>query len=209
MSYAEDRGSGNKTLFIVLGVVGGLLLLVLLVCGGLAFFAVRSVQPFMNKAMQMAEDMTQGMMAAQAFLDNIRSDQLDDAYNATTDAFQKRMDREAFDELVHRHPALRQPGALDNTNMNNPNPKAPFPVLTTQNYRCRLVGADGKAVDVQLTVVKEGAVFKVDKFTVKAGGPENGQAMPGTSKDRSTTREKPGGTKPKEPVKKNSVDEDF
>jgi hypothetical protein len=209
MSYAEDRGSGNKTLFIVLGVVGGLLLLVVLVCGGLAFFAVSTVKPFMNKAMEMAEDMNQGMAAAQAFLENIRSDRLDDAYKATTAAFQKRMDREAFEDLVHQYPTLRQPGALENTNMNNSNPKAPFPVLTTQNYRSRLVGADGKAVELLLTVVKEDTGFKVDKFTVKAAGPENGQTIPGPSKDRSTPREKPGASKPKEAVKKASPDEDF
>jgi hypothetical protein len=207
MSFAEDRGSGNKTLLIVFGILGGVLLLALLVCGGLAFFAVRTIGPVMNKTMQMVEDMTQGMAAAQTFLENIRSDQLDDAYTATTDAFQKRMDRQAFEDLVHRYPALQQPGTLETPNMNNPNPQTPFPVLTTQNYRSRITAADGKEVEVQLTVVKEGTTFKVDKFTVRPLEPSTGQGVPGTSKDPRPSGEKPGETKPKEPAKKTPADD--
>jgi hypothetical protein len=207
MSYAEDRSSGNKTLLIVFGIIGGVLVLAILVCGGLAFFAIKTAGPAFQKGMQMFEDMAQGTATAQAFIENIRADRLEDAYKSTTDAFQKRMSQKAFEELVHQYPALRQVGTFDNPNLNNPNPQTPFPVLTTQIYGYGIRTSDGKEVEARLTMVKEDTGFKVDQFTVEVLEPDKGQGAPTTSKAPRSTQEKAEEKNPKASPKKNPPDE--
>ena len=52
----EERASSNKSLWIVLGIVGGIVLVMLLVCGGLAFVVMRGATQVVQKLQeQMAE----------------------------------------------------------------------------------------------------------------------------------------------------------
>jgi dipeptidyl aminopeptidase/acylaminoacyl peptidase len=52
----EERPSSNKSLWIVLGIVGGIVLVMLLVCGGLAVVVIRGMTQFaQNFQQQMAE----------------------------------------------------------------------------------------------------------------------------------------------------------
>src|SRR5262245_26634621 len=108
MSYERERESSDKTLLIVLSIIGGVLLLGLVICGGLAFYAVQTFGTIAEKTMKGFEDMVESMAAANDFLENIKADRLDAAYQATTERYRQQVNREAFGELVKQHPPLQK-----------------------------------------------------------------------------------------------------
>src|SRR4051794_20790868 len=112
MSEHEDRPSGNRTLRIVLGVLGGATALGLLFCCGLSFWVYRMVTPAIQEGMQVLENTVQSLSAAHAFLEALRSNRLEEAYQATTEPFRTHLSRQALDELVRGHPALQQAGPI-------------------------------------------------------------------------------------------------
>src|SRR5207244_480645 len=103
-SEPRDR-SDNKTLLIV-GIVAGVVLVVVLACGGLAYLVVvgiRGMSQAMSSAMQQFADIQNAMGVAQSFLDDLTQGQLDEAYAQTTKAYQQRVSREQFQALLAKH----------------------------------------------------------------------------------------------------------
>ena len=91
-------GSSKKTLKIVLAIIGGSVLLVVLACGGLAYWATG-----------MMADLQKAQAGADAFLDKIATGKVDEAYLSTSTAFQDHATPEGFRETIQRYPALARP----------------------------------------------------------------------------------------------------
>jgi hypothetical protein len=175
MSYGEGReSSGSNTVVIVLAIIGGIVLGIVLVCGGLVYFVVQRMAPAINQVMQTVGDVQKGKAAAEAFIEDIQSNRLDAAYDATTAGFQSRMSRKEFEELIRKHPELKDPSIVrkqalraifEDNRARKPN-VADIPSFETVPYTCDFESAEGEPMELSLTVTKQGDVFKVDQFTV-------------------------------------------
>ena len=184
----EDRpprkrpsSDGGGTAVKVLAVIGAVLLGVALVCGGiiayLVYVANQARQEMMQQlnqqmdkmreeqAKQQAEaaqtDRGQASKFADSFLREIRDNQLDTAYQATTADYQKRVSRKDFEALVARSAGLKwfAPGFEAGPNE---------PVAGNRFVFRFTAPADGKIWHPSLTVVKDGLNWKVDD--INGGG---------------------------------------
>jgi hypothetical protein len=105
MRDEHDSGSTN-TVLIVIGVVVGALLLVVLACGALSFFAFRAVSNAAGPVMQAAVEVQDAEGAAQMFLNTLQFGQVDVAYNSTTPAFRAKQTLPEFQKFVDQNPLL-------------------------------------------------------------------------------------------------------
>jgi len=101
------RKSSNRTLFIVLGVVGGVLLILVMGCAGLAYWGVLSLAGF--------SDLT---TEADRFLNDLKNGQVDAAYARTTRQFQARQTQAQFQDFVKQYPALTMQSSRTYTGVN-------------------------------------------------------------------------------------------
>jgi hypothetical protein len=170
MSYAEETpSSGNKTLLIVVGVVGGVLIVALLICAGVVYLmvnAARQAAQAMKPMMEMMQDIQKAPGVADAFLADIRAGRLDAAYRSTTEAFKKRMSEKEFTELIEKHPAFKESAELVNMDTNQAGKQAqPFP--STYRFRYTAASKDDKnRIEFTVTVDKENEQLKVDQLQV-------------------------------------------
>jgi hypothetical protein len=196
MSYDDSRGSGSgcSTTVVVVGIIGAVILGIVLVCGGVAYYTIRSVAPSINAAVQMVQDIQKSQQAAYAFLEDIHADRLDDAYERTTPAFQTRVTRKNFDELVRRYPVLQRHD-FKKTELHTEIPEVrpepgqipPIPDVSSMPYTLQLENPDGESIELTLVVVKQGDSFKVDKFEV---GPPAPKTKPSPRQRRGSTSAK-------------------
>src|ERR1700675_2451682 len=113
MSYGEGReSSGSNTVVIVLAIIGGIVLGIVLVCGGLAYFVIQRMAPAIDKIVQTVGDAQKGKAPAETFIEDIQSNRLDAAYDGTTAGFQSRMSRKEFEELIRKHPDVKDPSIV-------------------------------------------------------------------------------------------------
>src|SRR5262245_56796168 len=160
MSNEPREGSGSNTVLIV-SIVGGIVLVVALGCGGLIYVVVvgkRTMSQAVSSAMQMAMDVQNAMAAAQSFVDDLTQGQLDAAYAQTTRAYQERVSREQFGELIAKHPAFKK-GTHDLAPPNNFN-------TATVRFTSTVTGPDGATATCTLQLKKEDEQWKVDRFSV-------------------------------------------
>ena len=164
----------NNTAVKIIAIIGGVVVVVVLTCGIVVYFGFKMVKETVGKTMETLEAMSQDVMQSQAvadsFLTEIQTDNLDGAYESTTEAFKKRMPRKDFDDLVKKHPALKEPAT--NMGMDSNTPMAPptSPQALPNNYRYKFhaQSKDGKdSIDITIAVNKEGGAMKVDKLTIK------------------------------------------
>src|SRR5262245_41338906 len=87
---------GNKTLVIVLCVAGAGALLVVLSCAGLVYLGSQAFA-----------ELPKVQSAADRFLGEINAGRVEAAYNSTAPAFQAKVGRKEFQDLVEKFPALR------------------------------------------------------------------------------------------------------
>src|SRR5882672_10371016 len=127
-----SEGGSDNTAVKIIAIIGGVVVVIVLSCGVLFYFGIKAMKEMagefketVNKAMETAEamaaDMQQSQAAADKFLTEIQTNNLEEAYQSTTETFKKRMSRKEFDELVKKHPALTEPP----TNM-GPDPTTPM-----------------------------------------------------------------------------------
>jgi hypothetical protein len=170
--HYDNGGSGNRTAIMIIGIVGGVVLVFLLVCGGLGYLFIHAmketIQPMMENFEQMANDMQQSQAAANDFLENIRANRLEEAYQSTTESFKKRVSRKGFEELVQKHPELKQQDVFPQFDVNqNPSQPPTQPFSGPYRYRYSVQGKDGKEpLEFKITVAKENGTLKVDQLTV-------------------------------------------
>lgn len=163
MSQSESSSS-NRTFIIILAIVGTFVVLGLAVCAGAIYLAAQGFNQAMKPVKEMIQDVQQAPSVAESFLNDLRNNRMEAAYEATTDAFKKRMTQKQLQELVEKHPALKESADLQNMDMNQPAGQT-FPGVYRFRYSAR--SKDGKdQVEVDVAVAKENGELKVDDFKV-------------------------------------------
>ena len=158
MSAEYNRGdSSNKTVLIVLAIVGGVLVLCILGCLGLFYLGMRTVQQVAASAKQMMEEAQAAQVVAERFLADLGDGQVDFAYKETTQQFQARQTLEQFRAFVDRNPLLKKRTSSNVwAQSNTPN------LVTFQAS----ISTTGGQLNCTIHVAKEGDVWKVDRFTI-------------------------------------------
>ena len=169
----RSSSSGNKDLLLVLGIVGGVLLLIALVCGGLGiyvFYTVRKAATQMQQSIaanvekiQQEQQRSEGAREfAQSFLQDLKDNEAEAAYKDTSANYQKKMSLEKFKALVkQRAKVIEQQLRLQpdpNTNPYGPNTVYRF----TETI---LIHGEG-TYNLVIAVIKEGSQWKVDQFSI-------------------------------------------
>src|SRR5262245_51217529 len=103
---AADGGSGpgegslrirrKSRVGLIVGLIAGAVILVLLTCGGIAFWFFRGL----HEEIPVAEE------TAKTFLRHLRNDRIAEAYAETTRGFQANTNEERFREFLKKFPAL-------------------------------------------------------------------------------------------------------
>jgi hypothetical protein len=169
----RSSSSGNKDLVQVLGIIGGVLLLIALVCGGVGFYVFYTVRKAASKMqesiaanvekMQQEQQRTEAARElAQSFVDDLKDNQATVAYEATSANYQKKMSLEKFKALVkQRAKVIEQQLHLQpdpNTNPFGPNTVYRF----TETI---LIHGEG-SFNLVIAVISEGNQWKVDQFSI-------------------------------------------
>jgi hypothetical protein len=159
MNRFEKRDNTTQVVLIVMGSVLGVVLVTILVCGGLAFFAVVKASNAAAPQIQAAGERMAADAAVQVFLNELSVGQVEAAYESTTPAFRARQSLAQFKKFVDRNPMLTkfttaEPAPLDN---------APGAQQLTLHYT---LNGDKAPLNVTVQVVKDGEQWKVDSVGV-------------------------------------------
>ena len=169
---STEPRSNNKSTIVVVSIVAGIVLVVVLACGGLIYLAAIGMRGFsqaMSSAMQMGIDVQTSMATAQSFLDDIAAGRLDEAFAETSEGYQAKVSREQFQELVDNHPTLKKAvAAMTGNNFNN----------NTARLTFTMTNPEGANTTCAVQMVKEGDEWKVDRFTIG----DDGEGKPGAKK---------------------------
>jgi hypothetical protein len=156
MDTNGTQRSSNRTLYIVPGVVGGVLLLGCLGCVGLLGLGWYTARQAVEKASQQLG----AERAAEVFLADLSSGNAALAYQRTSAAFQGRRSLEQFRDFINQHPALqnqRPPFSIANTVQGTP---SGVTVSTT------ITDSQGMVIRATIELVQERGQWKVDRFTI-------------------------------------------
>ncbi|HLW64920.1 MAG TPA: hypothetical protein VKS79_06325 [Gemmataceae bacterium] len=167
--------SGNKDLLLVFGIIGGVLLVVVLVCGGIGFYVIYSIrkaasqmqQSVLAKVEQVEKEQQRTEAArefGQSFLQDLKNGETDTAYDNTSANYQKKTSLEKFKALVkQRQRVIEQQVTLQpDPNMN--------PLGPNSIYRFKemiLIHGEG-FYNLVIAVTTEGDNWKVDQFSMTA-----------------------------------------
>ena len=157
-SYPEEqKSSSNKTVIIVVSIVAGVILLLALVCGGVVYLIVKTVQPAMAQMTQVFADMAAAAMVSEQFLTHLTADQPDAAYELMSEKYKKTKSLKEFKDMLAKHPAI-----LNGTVNSQPSGQ---PGGTTMTIPFTLTGPKG-TVSGTLHLIKEGEAWKVDQISL-------------------------------------------
>jgi uncharacterized protein YneF (UPF0154 family) len=163
-NYPQDeKSSSSKTVIIIVSIIAGVVLLIVAVCGGLAYFAVqtiqKTVQPAIAQMQPVVQDLQNSTQTAQSFVTDVSQGQLDEAYELTSAHFKKTMSAKGFKDFVAKHPEL------NNSTISAMNPSQGGAPMTQMTIPFTLAGPKGP-VNGTLRVIKENDAWKVDQFTI-------------------------------------------
>jgi hypothetical protein len=182
---ASGGGSGNT--WLILGVIGGVILLVVAGCAGVVIWTV-------NKAGEGFNEMMAAVVAqstAEQWMEDLKGGNTKLAYDATSTGFKSKQSQQQFEQFVARNPTLTKhtfrtpnfdPGQasdgkpivikyrLHTSDLGEdewdeddeefrPKPKPP-------KVKGAKKGPSVPEIDVTITLVKEGGVWKVDAITI-------------------------------------------
>jgi hypothetical protein len=156
MSTEPEPKKSNKTLLIV-SIVAGVVLVIVLVCGGVGYFAIQAISKVASSAMEMVQDVQSGRVAGEDFLSDVANDRLEAAYGRMTAAYQKGRSLDEFRKLIDQSPVLKTHTSRTQSGITVTPPK-----VVIQATLNRPTGASA----CTLQVIKEGEQWKVDQFTV-------------------------------------------
>jgi hypothetical protein len=172
--YRLPPRENKSSLWLILGIVGGLVLVLVLICGGVIYVVSNAIRGTaeairdagqqiaqLDKAHREQEALLHAQQTALEFLDNCVAGRTQAAYQATTAAFQKRLTLAAFTDLLAKHPAANK-GPL--------NPIDVQPVGGAQQYRLSTQTPAGAPIDFTVTMAREADNWKVDELAID--GPE-------------------------------------
>ena len=192
-SRRDEPAPGGNTAVKVIGIIGGVLVVLFLVCGGLAYYVFWSTKKAVNEVGQdmakradkmqeetrlqadkMAEenrlrqkelensDKQVSLRAAEAFVQELRGRRTDAAYDLTTVAYQQRVTREEFAELLERFKDELGTGVPLSADIFAPEKGPSF------SYKKTLLKPVGRGfLEMLVTMVKVGTSWKVDQFTIE------------------------------------------
>ncbi|MHB1426522.1 MAG: hypothetical protein ACYC3I_25455 [Gemmataceae bacterium] len=153
MGSARDSSTFPiKTLLIVLGIVGVVLLMIVLGCGGLIYLMVTKFVP-QFQAVQTSAD---------AFVQDIHAGQLQSAYGRTSASFQARQTFPQFQALVTQYPALSTYTSLTCSGVHISSTTG---AGTQGIVRYTAVGPKN-SLSFTLILVEQNGQWRVDSFTV-------------------------------------------
>jgi hypothetical protein len=182
-SYRREQRPDNSSTWLILGIVGGALLLLLLICGGILYMwlnLVRSgtemiretetqffqqVHKMQQQAQEQQEQLrrqqqeaAQSQAVARAFLGDGLAGRINAAYGVTTAGFKKGTTAEQLTALFTKHPLANQKDPFANP--------AVLVTVGDHHYRYSAPMPDGAWLDFTVTVVREGDGWKVDHLSV-------------------------------------------
>jgi hypothetical protein len=152
----EPSKSSNKALIIV-GIAAGVIVVVVLVCGGIAYLGIQAFSKVASSAMEMVQDLQSAQSAGEQFLADIAANRLDVAYEATTTTYQKGRSLEEFRKLIDQSPALKEHTSRTIQGVNATPPKITLHVT---------LNGPERSSTCTLQLIKEGDKWKVDQFTL-------------------------------------------
>lgn len=161
MSRRQRRDNSTSTVLIILAVVGGVGLMVVLACGGFAFFMAREVSSGFEEAMKEMEAF-EPEIEAESFVELLGEGNIDEAYNSTSQNFRRTQTREQFQAFVNRYPLLRNHEMVEGESVK------PAPGPNQATVTVTVTGQKPGQAPLKGTVrlVREGEDWKVDSFTV-------------------------------------------
>lgn len=178
----EPPASGGNTAVKIIGIIGGVLVVLFLVCGGLVYYVFYSTKKAVNEVGQdvakrvdkMAEeararekelensDKSVSHRAAEAFVQELKGRRTDAAYDLTTAAYQKRVTREEFATLLEQYKDQVGTGVPFTKDFGAPD------MGTSYSYKKTLHNLKGGGfLEMLVTMVKVGTAWKVDQFTIE------------------------------------------
>jgi hypothetical protein len=134
--------------------VGALLLTLILVCGGVAFFGFRAAKDMFNQ-------ISSATGTAESFLNQIQAGHLPAAYRVTSQTYQASHTQQQFEKFVAQFPILtehtnRTAGSFNMMKMNG-----------IDQFRIQYtLTAPNNGLTCTLTLVEENGAWMVDSFTV-------------------------------------------
>src|SRR5262245_7471665 len=150
-------GSATKIVLIIVGVVGGVLVLCVLGCIGIFYLGMRTVKDLGEKAMERIELEQAARVVAEAFLMDLCDGKVDAAYTQTTAAFKTRLTLQELKDLVEKNPTFKK---RSNSWVFAQNPTPDLVVFQGT------INSPQGSVNCTIHVVKEGNVWKVDRFSI-------------------------------------------
>ncbi len=157
MSEEASGRSSTNVVLIVIAVIVGVLLLVVLACAGLGFFAFRAANQVVGPAIQQAAELNEANTVAETFLRQLAGGQIDAAYRSTTPDFQAAQTPKQLQNLVDQHPSLAQHTSIEFVSDQNAG-------AGRISIHYTMVGKAGTEVTVKL--VKDNGQWKIDGLAV-------------------------------------------
>jgi hypothetical protein len=160
MHARREEDTTVRTVLIILGVVGGIVLLIVLTCAGIVYYWTRSVTGLVSSVAKTVTDMQAAHQVGESFLADLGQGRIDVAYAATTADFRKGQTKEQLRQYVDGFPLLKQPTTRWLTLTQTAGTLVTFEVSLTGQK-------PGEALHGSIRLAKEGDTWKVDHFSLQ------------------------------------------
>jgi hypothetical protein len=183
---SEPSNDGGNTAVKIVAIIGGIVLLFALICGGLVGYGIWSARKAADEASRefaktadkqldkMAEeqrlrekeressDRAVSLRAAEAFSQELKGRRVDAAYALTTVEYQRRVTRAEFAELLDQHKDELNTGLPFREDIFAPEQG------TSYIYKRNLFARGGGGfLELSITIVKVGNTWKVDQLSIE------------------------------------------
>lgn len=149
--HLQRHGSGKKALVIVLAIVGFFGMLMIALCAGCGIWMFKSF----------TRDIPPAQAAANAFLDDLKADRIDAAYNSASTAFKSAQSLDQFREFVKKFETFKTHASrsfdYNQINQTTSGKRATFKLTLT---------SPNNAMSCTMVVFEENAVWKVERVSV-------------------------------------------
>ncbi|HEV3145915.1 MAG TPA: hypothetical protein VGZ47_18665 [Gemmataceae bacterium] len=181
--------SNNNSLVMIFAIIGGVALVLILVCGGVAFYLVHATKRTVDQAQDKFQenafknlekhqndfakemqdkknaeansDKNKSKDLAESFMQEVKGNRTDAAYKMTSADFQKRMSKNDFAAFVKKNASALQQFRTFFPDFGGSSTGSTF----TFNEKLLVAGAGFH--NLTLTVIKEGNGWKVDQFSIE------------------------------------------
>ena len=163
--YEPRPSSGGNTAVKIIAIIGGVILTIVLVCGGTVYFAVNRFFKFGEESIakmqeqQKNSNRAKSQAAADTFIRNLKAKRFDEAFQMTTaNCRKKHANPVALEEFVKDNPKIKDVNMLI--------PKDFGENATIYNFEDTMFAQGGGFNKLEVTVVLEGADWKIDRLEI-------------------------------------------